>query len=186
MGANRATTRYGSELRRIGWLDSDQCRPDRHHRGPGYPPGQALNGFPPGLVVGATHAGDAVALQAQSDLVNAYNALDQGCTQTFPGAADLVGLTLGPGVYCSASSLFLSGTLTLDGQFNPNAVWVFKTGSTLITASSSTVQMINERSTLQRLLEGQQLRDSRYGHDVHRQYPRAHEHRPQYRRAGVR
>ena len=38
----------------------------------------------------------------------------------------------------------MSGTLTLDGQFNPNAVWVFKTGSTLITASSSTVQMINE------------------------------------------
>ena len=111
----------------------------------GIHPGSAVTGFPPGIVIAGTiHAADAVALQAKNDLVDAYNALDaQGCNQTFPDASDLVGLTLGPGVYCSASSLFLSGTLTLDGQFNPNAVWVFKTVSTLITASASTVRMIN-------------------------------------------
>ncbi len=111
----------------------------------GIHPGSVVTGFPPGIVIaGTTHAADAVALQAKDDLVAAYDALDaQGCDQTFPNAADLVGLTLGPGVYCSASSLFLSGTLTLDAQFNPNAVWVFKTGSTLITASASTVRMTN-------------------------------------------
>ncbi|MEO8678560.1 MAG: ice-binding family protein [Vicinamibacterales bacterium] len=111
----------------------------------GIHPALAVTGFPPGTVAGAIHAADAVALQAKADLVSAYDALDsQGCNQTFPNAADLVGLTLGPGVYCSASSLFLSGTLTLDAQFNPNAVWVFKTGSTLITASNSTVLVIND------------------------------------------
>lgn len=111
----------------------------------GIHPGSEVTGFPPGIVIGGTtHAANAVALQAKNDLVAAYDALDaQGCDQTFPNAADLVGLTLGPGVYCSASSLFLSGTLTLDAQFNPNAVWVFKTESTLITASASTVRMTN-------------------------------------------
>lgn len=112
----------------------------------GIHPAVAVTGFPPGIVIGGTiHAGDAVALQAKSDLTSAYNALDaQGCTFTFANASDLVGLTLGPGVYCSASSLFLSGTLTLDAQFDPNAVWIFKTGSTLITASGSTVRIIND------------------------------------------
>jgi hypothetical protein len=109
----------------------------------GIHPGLAVIGFPPGVVIGSIEAGGPVALQAKQDLVEAYDALDQGCDITYPGAFDLVGLTLAPGVYCSESSLFLSGTLTLDAQFDPNAVWIFKTGSTLITASSSTVRMIN-------------------------------------------
>ena len=52
-------------------------------------------------------------------------------------------MTLVPGVYCFASSGQLTGTLTLDAGGNANAVWVFKTGSTLITASNSSVLLIN-------------------------------------------
>lgn len=37
------------------------------------------------------------------------------------------------GVHSSATSLSLTGTLTLDGQGVPNSVWVFQAGSTLTT-----------------------------------------------------
>ena len=56
---------------------------------------------------------------------------------------DLGGLTLTPGVYCFSSSAQLTGTLTLDAQGNPNAVFIFKIGSTLTTASNSSVVVIN-------------------------------------------
>ena len=56
---------------------------------------------------------------------------------------DLGGLTLVPGVYCFSSSALLTGTLTLDAQGDPNAQWVFQIGSTLTTATDSTVSIIN-------------------------------------------
>jgi uncharacterized repeat protein (TIGR01451 family) len=37
----------------------------------------------------------------------------------------------------------LTGALTLNAEGNPNAVWVFKTGSTLTTASNSSVLLVN-------------------------------------------
>jgi hypothetical protein len=87
----------------------------------GVSPGSAITGFPPGLVLGATHRADAAALAAQSSLVAAYNALaSQTCTRPFS-----FGGTLTPGVYCSSGvSLFFS--TTLDAQGDPNAVFIFK------------------------------------------------------------
>jgi type VI secretion system secreted protein VgrG len=55
---------------------------------------------------------------------------------------DLGGLTLTPGVYEFASSAQLTGDLTLDGEGNGNALWVFLIGSTLTTASGSSVNVI--------------------------------------------
>jgi len=63
-------------------------------------------------------------------------------TATLTGQ-DLGGLTLTSGVYYFASSAQLTGTLLLDAQNNNNAVWVFQIGSTLTTASASSVQVIN-------------------------------------------
>jgi hypothetical protein len=104
----------------------------------GVSPGTAITGFPPGTVNGATHANDAVAGQAQSDLTTAYNdAAGRSSTSTVSG--DLAGRTLSPGVYTSASSLGLSGDLTLNANGDPNAVFVFQAGSTLTTASGSRV-----------------------------------------------
>lgn len=108
----------------------------------GVSPGSAITGFPPGVSTGAVHAADAVALQAQSDVVTAYNnAAGQPLNTSVSG--DLVGLTLTEGVYKSTSSLALSGRLTLDGQGNPNSVFVFQAASTLITASASSIVLIN-------------------------------------------
>jgi hypothetical protein len=56
---------------------------------------------------------------------------------------DLGGKTLIAGVYCFSSSAQLTGTLTLDAQGNANAVFIFKIGSTLTTASGSSVLLIN-------------------------------------------
>jgi hypothetical protein len=110
----------------------------------GVSPGLAVTGFPPGLVTGGTiHAGDAVALQAQSDVVTAYNTLaGEAPTGNLTGQ-DLGGLTLVAGVYHFSSSAQLTGTLTLDAQGDPNARFDFQIGSTLITAPNSLVRLIN-------------------------------------------
>lgn len=110
----------------------------------GVSPGSAVTGFPPGIVSSGTiHAADAVAGAAQVSLTTAYNALAaQGCTQDLTGQ-DLGGKTLTPGVYCFSTSAQLTGVLTLDAQGNANAVFIFKIGSTLTTASGSSVLLIN-------------------------------------------
>lgn len=50
-----------------------------------------------------------------------------------PGAGELGGLTLAPGVYKSASGTFKisNGNLTLDAQGDPNATWIFQTAAGL-------------------------------------------------------
>jgi hypothetical protein len=109
--------------------------------GIGLSPGSAVTGFPPGTVNGNMHTADATALQAQADLTAAYNdAAGRATSATV--SADLGGQKLVPGVY-TGGTLGLTGTLTLDAQGDPQAVFVFQSASTLITASSSNVLMIN-------------------------------------------
>ncbi|WP_328498077.1 ice-binding family protein [Streptomyces sp. NBC_00414] len=111
----------------------------------GVHPGTAITGFPPGIVLGTQHSADAVAAQAKSDLVAAYNdAAGQATDAALP--PDAGGLTLVPGVYTASSTLGLTGTLTLDAQGDPNAVWVFQVGSGLTTASASRVLLVNGAS----------------------------------------
>ncbi len=108
----------------------------------GLAPGSAVSGFPPGIVLnGTTQVANGVALQAKNDLVTAYNDA-AGRSSTMTVASDLAGQTLTPGVYSSASTLGLSGQLTLNAQGNPNAVFVFQAGSSLIVGSGSQVNLI--------------------------------------------
>ncbi|WP_327120539.1 IPT/TIG domain-containing protein [Nocardia sp. NBC_01730] len=109
----------------------------------GVSPGTAVTGFPPGTVTnGAIHAGDAVAAQAHTDLQAAY--IDAvGRTPTAFVVADLAGQTLTSGVYKAVGGIGLNGTVTLDGQGNPNAVFIFQAGTTLITGANSVVNLIN-------------------------------------------
>ncbi len=111
----------------------------------GIHPAVAVTGFPPGTVNGTIHMADAVALQAKTDLVTAYNdAAGRPVTDT---NGSLGGLTLVAGVYNAGGvALDLTGTLRLDGQNDPNSVWVFQATSSLITASSSSVKLINGAS----------------------------------------
>ncbi len=110
----------------------------------GVSPGSAVTGFPPGIVTGGTiHAADALAAQAQSDLATTYNNLASTPCGTDLTGQDLGGKTLTPGVYCFSTSAQLTGTLTLDAQGSSNAAFLFKIGSTLTTASASSVLLIN-------------------------------------------
>lgn len=104
-------------------------------------PGTSITGFGPGIVNGTIHDTDAVAQQAQADALTAYNIL-AGETVSQNGnltGEDLGGLTLTAGVYKFDSSAELTGTLTLSG----NGPFVFQIGSTLTTASASSVLLIN-------------------------------------------
>ncbi|MCW2922114.1 MAG: hypothetical protein JWL76_1988 [Thermoleophilia bacterium] len=110
----------------------------------GLHPGTAVTGFPPGLVNGAQHVTDAVALQAKADLTAAY--LDAaGRAFTAEAPKDLGGSVLVPGVYRTGSvpSLHLTGNVTLDAQGDANAVFIFQVESTFITATDSSVSLIN-------------------------------------------
>ena len=110
----------------------------------GISPAAAVTGFPPGTVNGSIHAADAVALQAKSDLVIAYDDAAGRTPATVVAGGTLGGQTLVAGVYNAGGvTLDLTGTLTLDGQNDPNAVWIFQATSDLITASSSSVAFIN-------------------------------------------
>jgi uncharacterized repeat protein (TIGR01451 family) len=97
----------------------------------------------PGTVVGTPHFADGPALAAQSAATVAYGVL-AGLPCTNVVTADLGGTTLAPGVYCSASSIGLTGTLSLDAQGDPDARFVFQLGSALTTASNASVEMIND------------------------------------------
>lgn len=107
----------------------------------GVSPGSAVTGFPPGHVLNGTqHITDAVAAQAQLDVVTAYNDA-AGRSPVTSVSADLTGQTLAPGVY-GGPTLGLTGTVTLDAHNDPSAVFVFQAGSTLITSSSSVVALM--------------------------------------------
>ena len=115
----------------------------------GVAPGTALVGFGlPAVVNGATHAADAVAAKAQLDLTTAY---DVAASQPVPPGnvltgTDLGNRTLGAGAYRYATSAQLTGPLTLDAAGDPNAQFVFEIGSTLTTASASSVLLVNGAS----------------------------------------
>lgn len=109
----------------------------------GLHPGSSVTGFGSVTLIGALHVANAVAQQAKVDLVTAYDqAAGSGPATTV--ARELGGQTLAAGVYNSTEGDFLlTGTVTLDGQGDPNAVFVFQMASTLTTASSSVVNVIN-------------------------------------------
>ncbi|MHC5925549.1 ice-binding family protein [Nostoc sp.] len=105
--------------------------------------GSSATGFSPGSVTGTIFTSDRVAAQAQADNATAYNFLAGLSSNVDLTGKDLGGLTLTPGVYSFSSSAQLTGTLTLDNLGDPNALFVFQIGSTLTTASNSSVVTTN-------------------------------------------
>src|SRR5580692_10773198 len=107
----------------------------------GLAPGSSVTGAP--HVLGATHVDDAVAIGAKNDLTTAYN---DAASRPSNGSAgtDLAGQTFTPGVRTASSSLLLSsGSVTLDAQGDPNAVFIFQIGSLFFNETGTTVLLIN-------------------------------------------
>ncbi len=108
----------------------------------GVSPGTSIPGFPPGTVIGTNHGNDAASNLAQVNANAAFTALNAPLGINLSGQ-NLGGLTLTPGVYTFSSSAQLTGNLTLNYLGLSNASFVFQIGSTLTTASNSSVTVQN-------------------------------------------
>ncbi|HUX60050.1 MAG TPA: Ig-like domain-containing protein [Ignavibacteriaceae bacterium] len=108
-------------------------------------PTATINGFPPGVVVGTLYlTADPIVGTAKTDLTTAYNDAQGRSLNAISLPGNLGGLTLAPGLYVNSSTSGISGTgangiLTLDAGGNPNAVWIFKMGSTFITDPGTSI-----------------------------------------------
>jgi Ice-binding-like len=105
--------------------------------------GKVYSNAPQGSVADFAYASAAAA-----DALTAFNDLASRPDGIDPGAGQLGGLTLVPGVYKSASGAFLitGSDLTLDAQGNPDAVFIFQMASSLTVGtplSSSSVILVN-------------------------------------------
>ncbi len=110
----------------------------------GLSPSAAITGFGPGAgtVTGTINDKNAAAAQAQADTLAAYNnAAGRTADSTF--SADSNGRTYVAGVYSSGAASALTGTMTLEGQNNPNAVFIFNVDGALNLAAASNVVLIN-------------------------------------------
>lgn len=107
----------------------------------GLSPGTSIGGFPPGILVGAKHINDTLAVQAKLDLTAAYNdAAGRSCIDMVTLSGNIGGLTLTPGLYKSTSTLAISsGDLTFDAKGNSSAVFIIQIASSLTTTSGRKV-----------------------------------------------
>ena len=106
--------------------------------------GGDISGYGASVVVGSFHAADALAIQAEIDIDNAYTALMAlSNTVTIHAPAFGSGETVDPGVYYIGAAGSLAGTITLDGQNNPDAIFVFKFAGAFTVAAASKIILAN-------------------------------------------
>ncbi|MDI5950044.1 ice-binding family protein [Flavobacterium yafengii] len=119
----------------------------------------SVSGFESSVVIGDIHTADASTAQANTDLDNAYNSL-MALPNTVPsdvgvfpvvllahaaafGSVAPGGETINAGVYFINGAGSLGGTLVLDGQNNPNAIFVFKFAGAFSVAAQAKMILIN-------------------------------------------
>ena len=122
----------------------------------GLAPGSSVTGAP--HVLGTTHVDDAVAIQAKTELTTAYNDAAGRPTEGSAGT-DLSGQTFTAGVRTASSSLLLSsGSVILDAQGDPNAVFIFQVGLHVDHRLEHDRAADQRRAGVQRLLAGRLAR----------------------------
>jgi hypothetical protein len=108
-------------------------------------PTATIAGLTSANVIGTLYTvADPIVGIAKVDLTTAFNDGQSRTLDAISLPGQIGGLTLAPGLYVNSSTSGISGTgpngiLTLDAGGNPNAVWIFKMGSTLITAPGTSI-----------------------------------------------
>ena len=102
-----------------------------------------FSGFPPGTLVGNIHVADTVSYQVSLDVNTAYNNMAEITCGIVLGTTLGNNQTLTPDVYCLGAASVLNGDLTLDGNGDSNALFIFKINGALMTSSLSKVILIN-------------------------------------------
>ncbi|MGB3077370.1 MAG: ice-binding family protein [Chitinophagales bacterium] len=106
----------------------------------------AFSGFPPGIVIGQIHVADDISAQAAADVDVAYSFMGGITCGEVIGTTMGDGQVLGPNVYCLGAASTINGDLLLDGQCNPDALFIFKIDGALSTTVFSRVILINSAS----------------------------------------
>ena len=108
----------------------------------GLSPQGAISGFSPDMYGGELHDKDSTAAAAQTDLLAAIDDA-AGRPKHTEVSGNLANQTFHAGVHHSTPALALTGTVTLDGEGDANAVFIFQTGAAMTTAASSNVNLVN-------------------------------------------
>lgn len=105
-----------------------------------------FTGFPPGILIGQIHVADPATASAAPYVLTAYQYLDQltcGLIKTTPlGGGEI----LLPNIYCIGEQAVLNGDLTLDGQNDPNSLFIFQIDGAFAPSENSRVLLINGAS----------------------------------------
>ena len=99
----------------------------------GISPGSSLTGFGPCVNTGTKDLANTAAADAQLALTAAYDSLAAMPCPSENIVSEIGGTTKPAGVYCSASSISVTGTLTLDGGGGSERDLRLQAGSTLTT-----------------------------------------------------
>jgi hypothetical protein len=106
----------------------------------------AFNAFPPGTLNGSSHVADVVTAQAAVDVMTAYSYLDGLTCGLVIGTTLGSGQILTPNIYCLGGASTINGDLVLDGQGDPDAIFIFQIDGALSTTTLSSVTLINSAS----------------------------------------
>jgi hypothetical protein len=111
----------------------------------GVSPGTSITGTYV-LKDGNAYSNTEEAIDCMTDFTTAYNSASVATCEYYLSLGELSGLTLSPGVYCSAPGTFaiaVSGLLRLDAQNISSSQWIFQADTTLTTGVDSVVEFIN-------------------------------------------
>lgn len=106
----------------------------------------AITGFPPGTLTGQIQHENPITLQAAADVEESYNYLTSVSCDSLLGSSLGGGQILTPYVYCILTAASLNGELILDGENNPDALFIIKITGVLDLISLSKITLINSAS----------------------------------------